>query len=87
MSDFTERYLSLAEDCGFDHASSLDVSTLQVETWVRDTCAEDKCHAYGHNWTCPPACGTLEECEAEMQKYEHGILLQVTGTQEKRIDV
>ena len=87
MSDFTERYLSIAEDCGFDHASPLDVSTLQVEAWVRDTCAEDKCHAYGHNWTCPPACGTLEECEAEMQKYEHGILLQVTGTQEKRIDV
>ncbi|MEE1292987.1 MAG: DUF2284 domain-containing protein, partial [Acutalibacteraceae bacterium] len=87
MSDFTERYLSLAEDCGFDHASPLDVSTLQVETWVRDTCAEDKCHAYNHNWTCPPACGTLEECEAKMQKYEHGILIQVTGTQEKRIDV
>ena len=87
MSDFTESYLSLAEDCGFDHASPLDVSTLQVETWVRDTCAEDKCHAYGNNWTCPPACGTLDECEAEMQRYKHGILLQVTGTQEKRIDV
>ena len=87
MSDLTERYLSLAEDCGFDHASPLDVSTLQVETWVRDTCAEDKCHAYNHNWTCPPACGTLEECEAEMRKYEHGVLLQVTGRQEKRIDV
>ena len=32
MSDFTERYLSIAEDCGFDHASPLDVSTLQVAT-------------------------------------------------------
>ncbi len=53
MSDFTERYLSLAEDCGFDHASPLDVSTLQVETWVRDTCAEDKCHAYNHTTTGP----------------------------------
>ncbi|MBQ9465049.1 MAG: FAD-dependent oxidoreductase, partial [Lachnospiraceae bacterium] len=84
---FKESYLSLAEECGFDHASPLDVSTLQVETWVRDTCAEDKCHAYDHNWTCPPACGTLDECEAEMQKYEQGILLQVTGTQEKQIDV
>ncbi len=87
MSDFTERYLFLAEECSFDHAAPLDVSTLQVETWVRDTCAEDKCHAYDHNWTCPPACGTLEACEAKMQRYKHGILLQVTGTQEKRIDV
>ena len=79
-------WIAVAEDCGFTSAAPLDVRTLKVETWVRDTCAADKCHAYDHNWTCPPACGTLEECEAEMRKYSNGILLQSTGQQESRID-
>ena len=48
-------WLSIAKECGFDEAAPLDVSKLQTEAWVWDTCAEDKCHAYDHNWTCPPA--------------------------------
>ena len=78
--------IALAKECGFDEAGVLDVATLEVKPMVRDTCASDKCHAYDHNWTCPPACGTLEECEAEMRKYEHGIIVQCVGRMEKRID-
>ena len=76
----------IAKECGFDEVYPMDPAKLKVETWVRDTCAEDKCHAYNHNWTCPPACGTLEECAAEMEGYEHGLLLQCVGKTEKRID-
>lgn len=78
---------SVAEDCGFDAVTCLDVSTLEPEPWVRDTCASDKCHAYDKNWACPPACGTLEECGARMKQYEHGLLLQVVGHQKARIDI
>lgn len=77
---------TLAEDCGFDAVTELDVSTLKTETWVRDTCAADKCHAYDKNWTCPPACGTLEECAEQMEKYENGLLLQVVGHLKTSID-
>ena len=49
-------------------------------------CAEDRCHAYGHNWTCPPACGTLEECGQRMHAYKHSILLQTVGQLRKDID-
>lgn len=81
-----ENWEHIAKECGFDEVYPLDPSTLKVETWVRDTCAEDKCHAYGHNWTCPPACGTLEECAAKMEGYEHGLLLQTVGHMKGRID-
>lgn len=53
---------------------------------VRDMCAADKCRAYGKNWTCPPACGTLEQCAARMASYERGILLQTVGHLQKSID-
>lgn len=81
-----EDWIHIAEEIGFSHAGWLDPGTLKTEQWVRDTCASDKCHAYGHNWTCPPECGTLEECEARMRRYEHGILLQTVGTLSRRID-
>ncbi|MDR0628659.1 MAG: DUF2284 domain-containing protein [Treponema sp.] len=35
---------------------------------MRDVCAVNKCMAYGTNWSCPPACGTLEECEARIRR-------------------
>ena len=79
--------LELAKECGFTHVGPLDPATLEPATWVRDTCAADKCHAYGHNWTCPPACGTLEECTERMKKFSKGVLLQTVGELSKTIDV
>ena len=39
-------------------------------------CAADKCNAYGNSWTCPPACGTIEECQARMMEYEYAAVLR-----------
>jgi len=49
-------------------------------------CAQDKCGAYGRNWTCPPHCGTLEQCQARMRSCKEGILLQTVGHMKKDID-
>ena len=68
-----------ALDCGFTYAVTLDVNTLQCLQSVRDACAADKCRSYDKNWTCPPACGTLEACEERLRRYGHGILLQTVG--------
>ena len=82
----TDNWIKMAKEIGFDEADTLDVSTLKPMQMVRDACAADKCGAYGHNWTCPPECGTLEECGAKMASYHHGILLQTVGQMQKRID-
>ena len=71
---------------GFSHVASLDTATLISRRDVRDMCAADKCGAYGKNHTCPPFCGTLEECEDRMRSFSRGILLQTVGTTEKAID-
>jgi len=71
---------------GFDEAKSLDIATLRPMDMVRNMCAADKCHAYGKNWTCPPHCGTLEQCAEKLHSYRHGLLLQTVGHLKKRID-
>lgn len=81
-----EELIQTILDCGFDHAAPVDPAALRARTEVRDMCAADKCHVYGKNWTCPPNCGTLEECEERMHSYSHGILAQTTGRLKRSID-
>ena len=76
----------LALSCGFSHVGKLDADTIKVRKEVRDSCAENKCHAYGTNWSCPPACGDLDECEVIIRKYKHGLILQTKGELEDSFD-
>ena len=81
-----EKWIKTALDSGFSRAVILDTATLIPRPDVREMCAADKCGAYGKNWTCPPHCGTLAECEEKLRRYSRGILLQTVGTMEKAID-
>ena len=77
----------LAIEHGFSHVAEFDPEILEVLPSVRAMCEEDKCHAYGKNWTCPPFCGTLEECSDRMHSYSKGLLLQTEGKLNKVIDM
>ena len=74
-----EEWKRLALKLGFTAVTDLNPATLHPESFVRDMCATNKCHAYNRNWTCPPACGTLEECEERLLYCRYGLLLQTTG--------
>ena len=82
MTDWIEK----AKEKGFDTAATLDPKTLTAREDVRSMCAADKCGAYNKNWTCPPVCGSLEECQRKMRGFERGILLQSIGHMRKSID-
>lgn len=79
-------WIEKAKEMGFDTAVPLDPGILTAREDVRAMCAADKCGAYGKNWTCPPACGTVEECQNRMRQYRRGILLQSVGHMTKTID-
>ena len=81
-----QEWIRKALEMGFSVAVPLEIGTLNARQDVRDMCAEDKCRTYGKNWTCPPHCGTLKDCEMRMQSHSYGILLQVVGQMEKDID-
>ena len=80
------RWAEAAKTFGFDNAVPLDPQRLQARQDVRAMCAADKCGAYDKNWTCPPAVGTVAECQQKMQQYSHGILLQTIGHMAKTVD-
>lgn len=79
-------WIELAKKFGFDVAVPLVPSSLESRNDIRDMCAENRCRAYNRNWTCPPAVGTLEECQARLRSYQNGVLLQTIGHLSKAID-
>jgi len=81
-----QNWIERAKALGFTEVAPLDIAALVPRKDVRTMCAADRCGAYGKNWTCPPHCGTLEECAARIQGYKYGILLQTVGQLSKAID-
>lgn len=50
----------------------LETEELSVEERVRVVCQQE-CERYGSSWACPPAVGTLPECEKRIKGYAQGI--------------
>lgn len=78
--------IELALSQGFTCAAPLNPAALSLREEVRDMCAADKCRAYNRNWTCPPHCGTLEECGARLAGMDCGLLVQTVGQLEDSFD-
>lgn len=81
-----EQLTKLAEASGFSAWTALDVSTIELKPEVRDMCAVNSCGQYGKRWSCPPGCGTLEECAQRLVGYNLGILVQTCGDIEDGFD-
>ena len=81
-----EELEKLGKEHGFSFVCPLDCDTIQLFPEVRQTCKENSCGMYGKSWACPPACGTLEECEKKIRSYKTGILVQTMGELEDSMD-
>lgn len=81
-----DKWIQKAEELGFSVAAAMDPGTLKPMQTVRDMCGNNRCGIYGKNWTCPPLCGSLEDCAARMTGYRQGLLLQTIGQMQKVID-
>ena len=79
--------LDLARQCGFSHWGAVNMEALCFLPEVRDMCAAGTCGQYGRSWSCPPACGTLEEAAQRAGRYTQGVLVQSTGEMEDDFDL
>ena len=50
----------------------LDAKALSVAERVRIVCQQE-CERYGTTWACPPAVGTLKECEDRIHSYDRAV--------------
>lgn len=71
---------------GFTHVAPLDCKTIELMPEVRAMCEQNTCHRYGKCWSCPPGCGSLEECQKIIDQYQHGIIVQTVGELEDELD-
>ena len=81
-----EKVIKSALDAGFDVAVPLDCSTIELRPEVRAMCEVNKCGVYNKIWSCPPGCGTLDECRERVKKYSIGIIVQSKGELEDEFD-
>lgn len=81
-----EQLSQLATEAGFSAWAPLDVATIELKPEVREMCAVNSCGQYGKRWSCPPGCGTLEECAERIRSCTHGILVQTYGDIEDGFD-
>lgn len=81
-----EKLNALALEAGFDAAGALDCATIELHPEVRAACKTDRCGRYGTNWSCPPGCGTLEECAERIRKYTKGLVVQTIAVLEDEFD-
>ena len=82
-----EDWIAYAKDLGFTEIAPIDPRLLEPKAEVRAMCAADRCHAYGKNWTCPPACGDLETCTKRIREKSLGLLVQSVGQLEDSFDI
>ena len=78
---------ALAQSAGFTAWAALDTATIELKPQVRDMCAANACGQYGKRWSCPPGCGTLDECRELLKGYTRGILVQSVGELEDNFDI
>lgn len=81
-----EQLAAMAAEAGFTHSAPLDVATLELKDEVRAMCSANTCGAYGKNWSCPPACGALEDLRQQFAQFSRGILVQTVGEVEDSMD-
>ena len=79
--------IKLALEAGFSQAGELNMGALVFSPEVREMCAADRCRSYGRSWSCPPACGSLEQISERAARYSRGILVQTTGQMEDDFDL
>ena len=82
-----ENLITLALEIGFTHAAPLNTDALHAMPEVRAMCESDRCRRYGRSWSCPPGCGSLQECAERMCSYTGGVLVQTTAALKDEFDI
>jgi predicted metal-binding protein len=75
-----------AASLGFVNIVPIKKESLIFREEVRAMCRADRCQSYGKTWSCPPACGTLDELRARIAPFTEGILFETVGVMEDEFD-
>lgn len=76
-----------ALELGAYRAGTVKVPLIECEESFRDLCRENSCGSYGKYYTCPPACGKIQDLIAELRTYRTAVVYQSVYSLEDSFDV
>lgn len=76
----------ILEQAGVFQYGIVDTAKVEFSHEVRKMCEANICRQYGATWACPPAIGTIEECEARCRKYGKMLVFSVKYALEDSFD-
>lgn len=68
--DVLEKIMRAAGLSGMCQANFIPTKDLTFYPEIRKICEGNACRNYARTWACPPATGTLEECQKRLLKYD-----------------
>lgn len=69
-----DEFLALAQRIGFWEVGYVDMEHLRYYPEVRTICEQNTCRNYGKTWACPPAVGSLHDCQCRVGQYRTMLL-------------
>jgi predicted metal-binding protein len=84
--EFIQQFIGQANKEGYTNIASVDISKIEFEESLRALCDQNACGHFNKSWTCPPACGKIEELRNKVLSFKDGILVQKVYTLEDSFD-
>lgn len=81
-----ERIEMLIKDVGVHQFGVVSPEDAVFSIEVRKMCEANRCNLYGKSWSCPPAVGTFEECEARLKAFRHMLVFSAKYDLEDSFD-
>ena len=76
-TDICVQLAERAEAMGLE-ASCVVISDIVINPDFRKYCAENRCGQYDANYSCPPACGEVEEMAAALKGFTRALVVRST---------
>ncbi|WP_419657547.1 conserved uncharacterized protein, DUF2284 [Desulfosarcina variabilis str. Montpellier] len=80
-----EPFYQLTQDF-FDHAKTIDPSTVPIDDHVRAMCEQNACGYFGRSWTCPPAIDSLDKLRLQLSNYNRLMVVDKVYALESSFD-
>lgn len=75
----TQELIDNALAHGLTHGHELNMKALVFMPEIKAMCNAERCEHFGKSWSCPPACGSVEEITKKVKQYSFGVLVQTVG--------
>ena len=76
-TDIGFRLAEKAKTMGLE-AACVNIAGIVINPDFRKYCAENRCGQYDANYSCPPACGAVEEMSAVLMGFARGLVVRST---------